>query len=248
MAAFELTEIQTNYILDMPLRRLTRFSRIELEAERDQLNATIAELTEILENPEQLRTVVGLELAEVAQQHGTPRRTILLASSGVAAVATGTPLEVADDPCWVLMSSAGLLARTDHANPLPVGGERANHDVLVSAVMTTARADLGLVTSAGRLDQDQRAGPPDGAHHGQCAEPAGRHPRQRAGHPGDRRAGAVPDHPRSGIGRAGARHGPWRRQAGQPGGAGQGLLGGDPAGPGRPGGGGRRADSATTRS
>ncbi len=151
MAAFELTETQTNYILDMPLRRLTRFSRIELEAERDQLTARIAELTQILDDPAQLRAVVGLELAEVAQQHGTPRRTILLASSGVAAVAAGPPLEVADDPCWVLMSSAGLLARTDHADPLPSGGERANHDVIVSTVVTTARADLGLVTTAGRL-------------------------------------------------------------------------------------------------
>jgi DNA gyrase subunit A len=151
MAAFELTETQTNYILDMPLRRLTKFSRIELEAERDELQARIAELNQILDDPEQLRAVVGLELAEVARQHGTPRRTILLASSGVAAVATATPLEVTDDPCWVLLSSAGLLARTDHADPLPTDGERANHDVLTSAVRVTARAELGVVTSAGRL-------------------------------------------------------------------------------------------------
>ena len=55
MEVFELSETQTNYILEMPLRRLTRFSRIELETERDKLVATIAELTEILDNPEQLR-------------------------------------------------------------------------------------------------------------------------------------------------------------------------------------------------
>jgi DNA gyrase subunit A len=58
---------------------------------------------------------------------------------------------VPDDPCWVLLSSAGLLARTDSAEPLPVAGPRANHDVIVSRVLTTARGDLGLVTSAGRL-------------------------------------------------------------------------------------------------
>ena len=87
MEVFELSETQTNYILEMPLRRLTRFSRIELETERDKLEATIAELTEILDNPEQLRTLVGNQLAEIAQQHGTPRRTILLAASGVAATA-----------------------------------------------------------------------------------------------------------------------------------------------------------------
>ena len=149
--AFDLSEIQANYILEMPLRRLTKYSTIELETERDALQATIAELTEILENPEQLRTVVSVDLAEIAKQHGTPRRTILLAASGVAATTSAAPLEIADDPCWVLLSSAGLLARTNHDDPLPAGGERANHDVIVSAVLGTARGDLGVVTSAGRL-------------------------------------------------------------------------------------------------
>ena len=149
--AFELSEIQANYILDMPLRRLTRFSTLELEGERDRLLTTIAELNEILENPDQLRTLVGNELADVAQQHGTPRRTILLAASGVAATVATVPLEVADDPCWVLLSSAGLLARTDHADPLPAAGARANHDVLVSRIIATARGECGLITGAGRL-------------------------------------------------------------------------------------------------
>ncbi len=151
MEVFELSETQTNYILEMPLRRLTRFSRIELETERSKLEATIAELTEILENPEQLRTLVGNQLAEIAQQHGTPRRTILLAASGVAATAASAPLEVADDPCWVLLSSAGLLARTSNAQPLPQVATRANHDVIVSKIISTARGDYGLITSAGRL-------------------------------------------------------------------------------------------------
>jgi DNA gyrase subunit A len=151
MEVFELSETQTNYILEMPLRRLTRFSRIELEAERDKLQATIAELTEILDNPEQLRTLVGNQLAEIARQHGTPRRTILLAASGVTATAAAAPLEVADDPCWVLLSSAGLLARTNHAQPLPAVGARANHDLIASKIISTARGDCGLITSAGRL-------------------------------------------------------------------------------------------------
>jgi DNA gyrase subunit A len=151
LAAFDLSEIQANYILDMPLRRLTRFSRLELESERDRLQATIAELTEILDNPGQLRALVGNELAEIAQQHGTPRRTILLAAGGVATMAAAAPLEVSDDPCWVLLSSAGLLARTDRSDPLPAGGPRANHDVLTSAIIATARGECGLVTSTGRL-------------------------------------------------------------------------------------------------
>jgi DNA gyrase subunit A len=151
MEVFELSETQTNYILEMPLRRLTRFSRIELETERGKLETTIAELTEILENPEQLRTLVSNQLAEIAQQHGTPRRTILLAASGVATTAATAPLEVADDPCWVLLSSAGLLARTASVQPLPPVGARANHDVIVSKIIATARGSCGLITSAGRL-------------------------------------------------------------------------------------------------
>lgn len=151
MEVFELSETQTNYILEMPLRRLTRFSRIELETERGKLETTIAELTEILENPEQLRTLVSNQLAEIAQQHGTPRRTILLAASGVATTAATAPLQVADDPCWVLLSSAGLLARTASAQPIPPVGARANHDVMVSKIIATARGSCGLITSAGRL-------------------------------------------------------------------------------------------------
>jgi DNA gyrase subunit A len=151
MAALDLSETQVNYILEMPLRRLTRFSRIELEAERDQLETTIAELTEVLDDPERLRTVVGRELTEMARQHGTPRRTVLLASSGVPATASATSLEVSDDPCWVLLSSAGLLARTAGLDPLSAGGPRTNHDVIVSRIATTARGDFGAVTSSGRI-------------------------------------------------------------------------------------------------
>jgi DNA gyrase subunit A len=71
------------------------------------------------------------------------------------ATATGArgaaPLEVADDPCWVLLSSTGLLARTTTDEPLPEGGRRSRHDVVVGAVRTTARGEVGLVTSRGRM-------------------------------------------------------------------------------------------------
>src|SRR6185312_8181148 len=73
MSVFDLTEIQANYILEMPLRRLTKYSRIELEDEKASLERSIEELTAILDDDELLRTVVSDELAEVAKQHGTPR-------------------------------------------------------------------------------------------------------------------------------------------------------------------------------
>ncbi|WP_375425334.1 DNA topoisomerase (ATP-hydrolyzing) subunit A [uncultured Friedmanniella sp.] len=148
--AFDLSEVQASYILEMPLRRLTRFSTLELETEQSALGAEIAELTAILEDRDRLRTLVGDDLAAMAKTHGSPRRTILLAASGVVTTAAA-PLEVADDPCWVLLSSSGLLARTAHAEPLPEGGDRSSHDVVISKIIGTARGDLGMITSAGRL-------------------------------------------------------------------------------------------------
>ncbi|MBM9618919.1 DNA gyrase/topoisomerase IV subunit A [Streptomyces zhihengii] len=147
---FSLSEVQTQYILDTPLRRLTKFDRIELESERDRLNGEIDELTGILESDAELRKLVSAELASVAKKFGTPRRTVLLESAGSPAP-TAT-LQVADDPCRVLLSSTGLLARTATGEPLPEqGGRRTKHDVIVSAVLGTQRGEVGAVTSAGRL-------------------------------------------------------------------------------------------------
>ncbi|MEV7682556.1 DNA topoisomerase IV subunit A [Streptomyces sp. NPDC088341] len=147
---FSLSDVQTQYILDTPLRRLTRFDRIELESERDRLNGEIDELTGILDSDAELRKLVSAELAAVAKKFGTPRRTVLLESAGSSVAAV--PLEVADDPCRVLLSSTGLLARTVNGEPLEGGdGRRVKHDVIISAVPATARGDVGAVTSAGRL-------------------------------------------------------------------------------------------------
>ncbi|GAA4628506.1 DNA topoisomerase IV subunit A [Actinoallomurus vinaceus] len=150
METFELSEIQAQYILDTPLRRLTKYDRLELEKEKKQLTKEIAALTAILESERKLRKVVSDELAEIAKTFGTPRRTALLESTGETTTAA-VPLEVADEPCFVLLSSTGLLARTMSAEPLPADGPRAAHDVIVSAVTATARGQVGAVTDAGRL-------------------------------------------------------------------------------------------------
>ena len=151
MSVFDLTEVQANYILDMPLRRLTKFSKIELEKEKEDLERDIEFLDAVLADDKLLRKVVSDELGEVAKTYGTPRRTVLLESAGTTAVAASTPLEVPDDPCFALMSASGLLARTASADPVGSGGARTNHDVVVSAVATTARGEVGVLTSAGRL-------------------------------------------------------------------------------------------------
>ncbi len=165
MAVFDLSEIQATYILDTPLRRLTKYDRLELERERETLQREIAELTEILESEERLRAVVSGELAGVAERFATPRRTVLVEGQGGGTPKTAAvPLEVPDDPCVVLLSATGLVARTatQDSERLPRGappgnadaagrGPRAAHDVIASAGPATARGSVGVVTSAGRL-------------------------------------------------------------------------------------------------
>ena len=150
ISVFDLTEAQATYILDLPLRRLTKLSRIEIEREGETLRATIDELDTILADESRLKDVVSEELASIAKTHGTPRRTTLLEDSG-AAVASAIPLEVADEPCWVVLSASGLLGRTPDARGWSPARSRQAHDAWRSRVTTTARADIGLVTTAGRI-------------------------------------------------------------------------------------------------
>ncbi|WP_107705799.1 DNA gyrase/topoisomerase IV subunit A [Nocardioides allogilvus] len=146
---FELSQIQADWILDMPLRRLTKFSRLELDKEKAELEREIEQLDAIINDEKLLRKVVSDELAEVAKTYGTPRRTVLLASAGTTV--TAASLEVADDPCFVFLSSSGLVARTANATLPGQGESRANHDVITSAVRTTVRGEVGVLTSRGRL-------------------------------------------------------------------------------------------------
>ena len=152
MSVFDLSDVQATYILDMPLRRLTRFSRIELEKEGDELRRDIATLTELLEDENVLRAAVADELSAVAQAHATPRRTLLMEASA-APVASSVPLEVHDEPCVVLLSSTGLLARTSDTSAASDAAhdQRSTHDVIISAIPATSRGEFGLVTSAGRV-------------------------------------------------------------------------------------------------
>ncbi|MCZ2403770.1 DNA topoisomerase IV subunit A [Paenarthrobacter sp. Z7-10] len=166
MAIYDLSEVQATYILELRLRQLTKFSRIELEKEQDQLRKEIAELEAILASEQRLRDLVSSELGAVAAKYATERRTILLESEAVApsaasALASAGPsasgkaaplaLEIADDPCWVLLSTSGQIARTSNQEPLVDAGPRTRHDALRSVVRTTARSEIAAVTSAGRM-------------------------------------------------------------------------------------------------
>ena len=201
MAVFDLDEVQAQYILDLRLRRLTRMSRIELEAERDDLRRRIEELERILVSADELDRVVVSEMDDVADRYGSPRRTVLLdvdpdgsmhpvtaagaegvpagameavraahtvssAEADVAAAAAArkagedagavSALQLDDEPCVVMMSASGLIARTspsalDVWESRSSGDARADGDQIVALFPTTTLASYGLITSAGRL-------------------------------------------------------------------------------------------------
>jgi DNA gyrase subunit A len=66
----------------MPLRRLTRLARAELEQEHKDLLARIKYLDSLLKSPKKLRSVIKDELAEIKKKYGDPRRTQLKADEG----------------------------------------------------------------------------------------------------------------------------------------------------------------------
>ncbi|MFZ8757425.1 DNA gyrase/topoisomerase IV subunit A [Microbacterium sp. HMH0099] len=157
---FDLSHPQAEYILELRLRRLTKFSRIELEAERDRLQAEIDELVRLLGDDLLLRDQVARELQAAADAYGTPRRTMLLNGGPVqprsAKAAAAADLQIADAPCRVFLSATGRMIRAELSADAPGGGvvpptRRSKHDAVRSSVDTTTRGDIGAVTSAGRL-------------------------------------------------------------------------------------------------
>lgn len=157
MRRFGLSEVQATYILDTPLRRLTRYDRLELEAEQEKLRSEIAELSRLLDDRKVLRKVVSNELAAVVKQSAAPRRTTLVdgdLKEVLAASVPSGPLEVADDPCQVILSSTGLVARTAAESEEAAEGSRRHgrvrHDAVRAVAHSTARGRVLLVTSGGR--------------------------------------------------------------------------------------------------
>lgn len=157
---FDLSEVQAEYILELQLRRLTKFSRIELEKERDQLLAEIAELEELLASDARIRALVSHELDQVAELYGTPRRTLLTEAkalpAGAARKAAAVSLEHADVPCRIFLSATGRVARVDRADgeeelSITVPSRRSKHDAILSTLDTTSRAEIGAITNRGRL-------------------------------------------------------------------------------------------------
>ena len=118
------SEVQADYILDTPLRRLTRFDRIELETEQDRLRAEIAELTAILESDTLLRKVVSDELASGRpRSSAAARRTVLLEAGGAGRPHRRRPAGGRGRP----VPGAAVLDRPAGPHRGPPGGSAGRH-------------------------------------------------------------------------------------------------------------------------
>ncbi|MDT0157281.1 DNA topoisomerase IV subunit A [Microbacterium sp. ARD32] len=152
---FDLDEVQAEYILELRLRRLTKFSRLELETERDKLLAEIAELEKLLGDPALVRAQVASELDAVAEQFGTHRRTLLLNAAPPKARTTksAAELQLADAPTTLLLSTTGRAVRVDlePGATITTPARRSKHDAIQARLETTTRSEIGAVTSAGRV-------------------------------------------------------------------------------------------------
>ena len=163
---FDLSTLQADYILELRLRRLTKFSRIELETERDQLRAEIEELETLLSSQQRIHDMVSDEMERVAATFGTPRRTLLTEAKpsivgASRSKAATVQLEVADVPTRVYLSTTGRILRVDAVADADgaVGGleriqapaRRSKHDAILSQLDTTSRSEIGAVTDRGRL-------------------------------------------------------------------------------------------------
>lgn len=75
---FDLSDRQSQAILDMRLRRLTGLEREKIEAEYQELLLLIADLKDILENHSRILEIISTELDEIQKKYGDARRTELL--------------------------------------------------------------------------------------------------------------------------------------------------------------------------
>ncbi|MBV1944045.1 DNA gyrase subunit A [Streptococcus parasuis] len=108
MERFDLSERQSQAILDMRLRRLTGLERDKIQSEYDELVSLIADLTDILAKPERVVLIIKEELEEVKRKHADPRRTELMVGE-VLSLEDEDLIEEAD--VLITLSNQGYIKR-----------------------------------------------------------------------------------------------------------------------------------------
>src|SRR5689334_16922697 len=155
MTRFKLSEIQANHILDMPLRRLTRLARTELDDEKKELVARIKYLDSLLKSPTKLRGVIKDELEEIKKKYADPRRTQIKADEGEFDIED----LIAEEDVVITVSRAGYVKRQpiDAFKRQGRGGKGVKgatlkeEDVITNVFITTTHHWLLFFTSKGKV-------------------------------------------------------------------------------------------------
>lgn len=155
MERFELTEIQTNAILEMRLRQLTALSVSELREELERLRVLIADLEAILADPARRRRIIADELTDIREKFADPRRTRIIPDDG------DLSLEdlIADEELIVTVSQTGYVKSVPASTYRSQGrggrgvkaAELGEDDVVAHLLHTTAHAYLLFFTNTGRV-------------------------------------------------------------------------------------------------
>jgi len=155
MESFDLSEIQANHILDMPLRRLTALETNKLREELEELERTIAYLQELLASETKRRALIGEELSEIREKFADDRRSRIIPDEG------SMSLEdlIADEALVISMSGAGYVKsvlssayRTQGRGGRGVKGAGLRDDDVVTHILhTTAHAYLLFFTNRGKV-------------------------------------------------------------------------------------------------
>jgi DNA gyrase subunit A len=155
MKRFKLTEVQANHILDMPLRRLTRLAREELEQEHKDLLSRIRRLKALLRDPRRVRALIKEELLQVKEKHADARRTQLRAEEGELDVED----LIAEEDVVITVSRAGYVKRQPidafrrqgRGGKGVIGANLKEEDVIRDAFTTTTHHWLLFFTSRGKV-------------------------------------------------------------------------------------------------
>ena len=156
MAKFELSERQSQAILDMRLRRLTGLERDKIQSEYDELIALIADLADILAKPERVISIIKEELDEVKRKFADDRRTELMVGE-VLSLEDEDLIEEAD--VLITLSNKGYIKRLNQAEFTAqkrggrgVQGTGVKDDDFVKELVSTSTHDrLLFFTNKGRV-------------------------------------------------------------------------------------------------
>lgn len=154
-APFDFSDIQSNHILDMPLRRLTGLERQKLIDEFEELQNTIKGLKEILENESSLKNVVRQEILAIKEQFANPRRSEI--TTDASDIDTLDLIE--DEEVVVMLSKEGYIKTVaidafksqGRGGRGVSGGKLKDEDYVTHLLTTTTHAYLLFFTNRGRV-------------------------------------------------------------------------------------------------